>query len=66
MNPYVWETTCKICGGKGMTTSDDFANGYFGSGFAHKNPNVCRQILESKADDLKKREVKLLIKEIVK
>ncbi len=59
MNPYIWKTTCRICGGKGMATSSDMANGYFGGGVAHKNPDICRQRLEQKSIDLKKREENL-------
>lgn len=56
MNPYQFETTCDICGGKGMATG----GGYF-YGSVHKNPNICREILQEKANKLKAKE-KLLQK----
>ncbi len=53
MNPYVFKTTCNICGGKGMATLNGIYSG------VHINPDICRQVLQKKAEQLKKREKEL-------
>jgi len=56
MNPFIWPATCSICGEKGMAASGDA----YMFGAAHRDPNVCREVLATKAEKLKIREEKLL------
>lgn len=53
MNPYIFETFCEVCGGRGMATIDSVYGG------VHKDPNICRQNLAEKAKELKKKEHEL-------
>jgi len=61
MNPFQWEVTCSVCGGKAMAIEP--ASFLSSERHIHNNPNVCREVLARKAEDLTRREEALKAKE---
>ncbi len=41
MNPYQYECTCALCGGKGVAHVRDAGADWLGGRFVHGNPEVC-------------------------
>jgi hypothetical protein len=55
MNPYVWETTCDICGGPGVATPRTAAAQWVrGNRVMHSDPDDCRYYLDKQREELEK------------
>jgi hypothetical protein len=56
VNPYRWSTTCHVCGEDGVGTFQTAAAAWDSrSRIAHRNPEVCRDVLERKRRELESR-----------
>jgi len=45
MNPFIYKTTCSVCGGPGVAHARDMGRDWLGTKFAHTDPNQCREYL---------------------
>ena len=61
MDPFQWEETCSVCGGKAMAREPTPWDRRYKT--VHTNPEVCRDVLARKAEELTKREEALKEKE---
>ena len=54
MNPYPFELTCSICGGKGVSNGTTVSAAYMGNEVRHSNKKICENNLKRKKQELEK------------